>query len=520
VKVLRAGQKRNVILSDRAVVMFPSEEERDRIKKDLTFDNPAYASTVRYSKWGNTNVPPNLFYYTERNDCIEVPIGYDLSKVLRSEFHDTRSLNEVKFPSFCLTLREDQEKAAKAYLNSSEGHHLIQLPTGKGKTVLSLYIASVLSQRTLILTHKDDLVRGWKEDADKCFDGKLSIGIIKAQKRSIGQVTIATIQTLNRMSETELKGLFDQFGFVVMDEAHHIAASSFSVFSRFTARYKLGVTATPERSDGLTQVMYLYCGSMIYKYENTGDDTDILPVKVIPRVVNSVYFDPVCRCSKYKGGIRASIEDLFAPKGKHLEDDQKRLSEIPYDFRPRVQYQTIDDFVVRSSEFIREVLKDLVKEFKEGHSCVLFFTQKEHIDLFYDFLVNVQHFPENCVGKYYGDNKDCASVLKTAKENRKFITLATYAKATEGTNCPQWEVAFLVSSINNGKNTEQCVGRIRRSFANKLNPVLVYDYRTPQVYSFYHHSATRDKRYKDLGFTIDNAVKERPKMFSRGFQSV
>ena len=99
------------------------------------------------------------------------------------------------------TLRGDQEKAKGAYLYSQKKEQypksLIQLPTGKGKTILALNIAYTLKQRTLVLVHKDDLVTGWQNDIEDCFGGKLEPGLIKAKKRTVGkQITIATVQTL------------------------------------------------------------------------------------------------------------------------------------------------------------------------------------------------------------------------------------------------------------------------------------------------------------------------------------
>jgi hypothetical protein len=52
------------------------------------------------------------------------------------------------------------------------------------------------------------------------------------------------------------------YGFVIVDECHHVAASAFfGVLSRIAARYWLGLTATPERRDGLEDLIYHQLGS-------------------------------------------------------------------------------------------------------------------------------------------------------------------------------------------------------------------------------------------------------------------
>lgn len=524
-KVLKINKVRriNVHYDSQLTLSGLNQEEIDTVKMDLTFNNPLYTTTQRYSRYSYTTVPPYLTYYTEYKDSIKVPIGYDLSKFYIGRCTDSRVYNRLDnlYP-FVLKLRGSQQDAADSYLelncNSSSLSGSIQMPTGKGKSILGLYIASVLSTKTLIVVHKDDLVRGWQKDIALAFDGKVNPGLIKAKSRTIGHfLTIATVQTLNRLSPEELEDLYSKFGFVIQDEMHHCPATSFEVVSKFRARYKLGLTATPERSDGLDHVMNLYFGDFCYRYnpdENKEDD-DILPAKVIIRN-SDLYLNPLCEGLSTSGRISYKIQDFACPKDKELTEWQVRLSEVPYDLRPKISFQKIDDFVVSG---LREtVCKDIVKEYNEGHSCIVFFTKKEHCRMYYEYLL--ESVPAECIGMYYGDNPNNDEVLDKAENTRKFITLTTYAKATEGTNVKQWEVEFLVSSINNEKNTEQAVGRIRRTKeGKKISPVLIYDYRTPEVYTVSSHGKTRDSRYKALNFEFARGNKI-SRVFSRGFKHI
>ena len=511
--LLRKVQKVAVKFNSGIEISGLSPSELDKVKKDLTFDNPLYATTQRYSRYSYTTVPPYLTYFTERGNSISVPIGYDLSQFHIGKVEDQRVYEKIKTSPFLLELRDSQKEAAESYLTANESFNLkgsIQLPTGKGKSILGLYLASVLSTKTLIVVHKDDLVSGWTKDIELAFGGKVIPGLIKAKSRKVGHfITIATVQTLNKLSLQELEELHNQFGFIIQDEMHHCPSTSFGIVSRFPARYKLGLTATPERTDGLAHVMTLYYGDFCYKYEHSDDDKDILPVKVIVRK-NDLYFNPLC---KEVAPDRYKIVNLSFPKTQSLKDGEKRLSDIPYSHRPKVSFQVIDDFAVRGlKEFVCE---DILKEYDKGHSCIVFFTLKEHCRLYYEHLLEFVN--EEDIGLYYGDNSDNEKVLEKAEKQRKFITLTTYAKATEGTNVKQWEVEFLVSSVNNEKNAEQAVGRIRRvKEGQKLNPVLVYDYRTPNVYTLASHGSTRDRRYKHLHFTFEGS--ERVGLFSRGYR--
>jgi superfamily II DNA or RNA helicase len=523
-------------ISDKIVLRGLDEKDIETITDDLTFVNPKYEKIKKYSKWGSTSEPKYLEYfkiYEEDNQmCAEVPVGYNIKNLITPDMTvedivDYRKCAKVKdFPKFVLTLRETQQQARTSYLTHNlENHFLkgsIQLPTGKGKTILALSIASTLRARTLIIVHKDDLVTGWKKDIELAFEGKADVGLIKAKSRKVGKhFTIATIQTLNRLSLLELNSLYDSFGLVVQDEMHHCPSSSFALGNRFNCRYRLGLTATPERADGLAQIMTLYYGDFCYTYKPTAEerenDTDILNVEVIRRKV-PIYFDPVF--GKKKDGSFVSLKSFT--QDKHfihhypLNTVEVRASRLPYG-NPvaNIPHLLIDKTVVLRPETVRYVCNDILKEYTNNHNCIAFFLQKEEIEFYKDYLTSSLGIPEEDIGLYYGDNKDCNNVLKTAESRRRFITLATYSKATEGTNVKQWEVAFLVSSINSGKNVEQAVGRVRRVKEGKLSIAKVYDYRYDDVYRLCRHGSTRDRRYSKLGFF---KVGSKKSIFSHGFK--
>jgi superfamily II DNA or RNA helicase len=59
-------------------------------------------------------------------------------------------------------------------------------------------------------------------------------------------------------------GFFDGYGFMCGDESHHVAAKSFSgLFYKVQTKYMVGLSATPERKDGLSKVLYWFFGPQI-----------------------------------------------------------------------------------------------------------------------------------------------------------------------------------------------------------------------------------------------------------------
>lgn len=517
-----------LVKSNRQHLFDLTQEQREKVKEALTFDNPAYKQAKRYGRSKYISIPPYLTYYDEysvrqndeRRKVLSIPIGVDVYKLLNvpftfSSLTDNRNEVKVSFPPFLLELRKDQEKAERYYMyevyKKEYPKSLIQLPTGKGKSILALHIAQRLKQKTLILVHKDDLVVGWMKDIELCFGKEIDTGLIKAKSRKVGRhITIATVQTLSRMSEDELDKFINEFGFVVQDECHHVGLNIFNIIDKFNSKYKLGLSATPKRSDGLDFVFDLFLGGLCYKHVVTEDDEDICGCEV--RVLDSNF--------KYKPFVYNNqifnYED-FSPED--LPDDLIFLENIPHEDRPRVPFLTIDDESVKSSKTKIMVCKKIIEHYKQGHSIITLFTQKEHIDLYYRHLC--RYIPKDKIMLYYGDSKEKSEdMMRKAESKEVLVTLATYAKATEGTNVKSWEVEFLVSSLNNEKNVEQATGRVRRRKEGKLDPVVVYDVRYSDCYSLKNHFNTRMKVYRNLKYSVTdpkNVFKQRAQMFSRGY---
>lgn len=512
------------------------------IKKSLTFKNPQYDKVKKYSRYSYTKVPPFLCYYKGNGDNLRVPIGYECSNILsgKARVVDKRKYEPIKdFPKFILTPSDLQEKATQKYLSCNSESNLFlkgvcQLPTGAGKSILGLYIASKLKCKTLIVVHKEDLLRGWKNDIQKSFGvlTESAVGIIRGKERRVGKYfTIATVQTLNNLSSDMLERLYGEFSFVIQDECHHAPSTSFSLVSNFSSRYRLGITATPERGDGLNHIINLYYGDFFFRAENYSEDgeydpiVDILPVKVIRKAIPDTVAPYVYSSSHLKGYklIKGDPKE-YKDKGYIVD----KVTNVPFALRPKVPYSLMDLMSVEKAFPV--VLKDLVLEYVAGHSCVVFFSQKESIRKFYDSLMTLvdegilSSEDKDKIFIYSGDKspKELNEVLDYVSSHRQTITLTTYSKSTEGTNVVQWEVAFFVSSMASGKNVEQALGRIRRKFrANetgvKLEIPLAYDYDYTGAYMLTNHFSLRRERYKKLGLTIENDY-AKSMMFGRGFK--
>lgn len=505
-----------------------TREQEEVLKGHLTFDNPAYKNAKRYSKNRYITIPPYLYYYTTGKDnqgsYFECPIGVDVEKLLKYKINPMKHKGDailwghncpkVEYPDFKLSLRPVQEEALNAYMQSYYNTSfsgvmkcLVSLPTGKGKTILAIKLAAQCKTRTLVLVHKDDLVEGWKNDIKLCFGDAVRPGIIKAKKREIGEhITIATVQTLSRMSSDELSKYTNEFGLVIQDECHHVGLNIFNIIDKFNSTYKLGLSATPKRSDGLDFVFDLFFGGVCYEYKAGEYDEDISSVEV--RIIDSKYrYLPIM----YKG----QVFNYYDFSLDELPEEYLFVNQMDYQMRPTIPFHTIDNAAVLSPFTKIHVCRKIMEHYRKGHSCLVLFSQKEHINVYYRYLR--MFVPEERIMLYYGDSKEKSDVLMNRAENREvLITLATYAKTTEGTNVKSWEVEFLVSSMNDEKNVEQATGRVRRRKEGKLDPVIIYDVRYSQCYSLQNHYMTRKEVYGRLHYNIKDSSAHNEEKSSRG----
>ena len=456
-----------------------SIDQLNKIKEDLTFPNPAYESAKRHSKFGVGNISPYVEYFTEGKDGIIVPRGYRIPFPYKI-VEDSRVTNKVDYPPLNVDLRATQREAVDSFLEKYKTkiyeHGVIILPTGKGKSILGLYLARKMSQRVLVIVQKDDLVDGWTKDAQFLLGIRpLEVGLIKAQNFKIGEhVTITTIQTLSKMSSEKLRNLHKIFGMIIVDEFHHSVAKIYSILEYFPARFKIGLTATAMRNDGLQDVLYLHFGSLVYEYKDRSDDEDILPANIIIRNAKTE-FNPE---REYK----------YNPR-------KKRPDPIPVPIATIRKVTSFDD------SFNTLLTNDIIKEYKEGKSCVVFTHEKEHCRVILDKLVS-RGLPETHIQLYYGDSKESKESMKEKAERREvLITIATYSIATEGTNVKAWERGFLASTIANELSTVQAIGRVRRTDSGKRD-CIIYDYRFPNVIIAKNHGIIRDRVYKERGYNV------------------
>ena len=170
--------------------------------------------------------------------------------------------------SLSWTLRDYQTEAVDEVLAARGG--VVHAPCGAGKSVIGCGVMAMLDTPALIVTHKSDLARQWVDLIGDCLGeaaGMVGYGAKKGGESA--RIVVASLQTLARRPLDEVCKWAQRFGVVIIDEAHISPAHTFGmVLCAIPARYRLGLTATPERPDGLHPILHWHCGGIVYSISN------------------------------------------------------------------------------------------------------------------------------------------------------------------------------------------------------------------------------------------------------------
>lgn len=200
----------------------------------------------------------------------------------------------VKWPVFKLTLEDYQKDVCrKAYAMRKDlmCQGVISLPTGGGKTITMSALLGAIEQRTLIVCHTCALVNQWIEALNsKCYGNLLDIGKVGEGSACYDatHVVVATLQSLNKWIEDH-EDEFQNFGCIVLDECHHVAAPTFvNIIGQSRAKYRFGLTASLKRKDQKQFLMTDVFGPVIAElsYNDVGDRV------VLPYVTPVKYENP------------------------------------------------------------------------------------------------------------------------------------------------------------------------------------------------------------------------------------
>lgn len=362
---------------------------------------------------------------------------------------------------FIGTLDKKQEKAMNQLLLHDIG--VLSAATGFGKTVISAKIISELKTNVLIIVNRNNLLEQWKEKLSYFLGiSKKEIGQIGGGKENLnGKLDIASFQSLYKREN--LDELVKNYGLVIVDECHHVAAFSFErVLKSMRAKHVYGLTATPTRKDGWHKIIYMQCGDIRCRVNNKDSKSS---KKVIVRKTNYRY---------------APLEEM----------ETISFSEILNDMSHNELRNSI-------------ILQDVKQSVADGRIPIVLTERLEHLNILKQKLEEL-HVP---VVIYKGNmgkkkTKEMQEIIQNADKNQQArIILATSSSIGEGFDDSRLDTLFLTMPVSWKGRIIQYVGRLHRNHKDK-EELIVYDY-LDNMRILERMYYKRIKGYKALGYEIE-----------------
>ena len=352
------------------------------------------------------------------------------------------------------------------------GRFLLSDRTITHNTVMGLKIAQELGVKTLILIHKDFLKNQWEERI-KEYLPEARIGYIQGKTLDIHRkdIVLAMIQSLSdpRKDKDYPANLFESFGLVIADECHHLAARQFCrSLAKYPFKYTLGLSATPDRADGLTRVFKHFLGDIVYKDTEIKKTAEDIALEHIPDSTVEIYI------YKNNGNAKYSKEELNYKKKADIVKMKSNVANCK-----------------ERTEFILSFLPRLILE---GRTILILSCRRAHIDQI-ETMINDMKIPECTVGQYVGGMKQEHLDISASKR----IIVATYDMAEEAFDCKTLNTLIYATPH---KNIKQAVGRILREEKKKRKLIpLIID--VQEVFStFKGWNKLRETYYKKAGYPM------------------
>lgn len=401
------------------------EKDYDMLKKEL-FVKPIIFN-MNYG--GNDAAFTQSFpVYRESLQKIYIPRFYGIDRYGIPKDEKIQQGDDICV-HFDKQLRDYQEHIVGVYMNyvntkltgnsMTKGNGgILEVPCGRGKTIMALNIISKLQKKTLIIVHKEFLMNQWIERINEFLPGA-KIGKIQGPEFNIEDkdIVIGMVQTIYDKNYED--NAFSSFGLTIIDEVHRIGSEQFSrtLFKTITP-YMLGISATVERKDKLTKVLYMFIGKKIYE-ETRKDDEEVQVRSIFYNVHDQDFNDTLL---DYRGNPKFS--SMITKLSKYN----------------------------RRSDFIIKVLHDLRTENSRKQIMIL-----AHNRSLLTYLHDaIEHHKIGTVGYYVGGMKQD----KLQETESKEVVLATYAMAAEALDIKTLSTLIMASPKT---DITQSVGRILRT---------------------------------------------------------
>ncbi len=481
------------------LLCIPNEKEqaknpfRKQVKFSLAVVDPE-AGTVALPPWYAHQVLPNAL----------LAPGLTLGRAMGPAVAFTGALRT--FPP--------QRQAADSYFGwlkaQPRGHPtsaILSLPCGYGKTVLCLHLVAALNRVTLVLAHTNALVDQWLEEARRFLGPGARLGWVKADDNvrvddvDVVVASLASLLAGMRRGADFVARLQASVGTLVLDEGHHAVATTFwQVMGAMPAHFRIVLTATPRRRDGLMNQLQWVTGPVIFRAFRKVDDVHVVHVKFTgPGHV------PMERRDRMVAALCGDVTRtaLAADLAAYLVHEQRRRVVL---VTPLVEHvlevgAAVEERLRTAGVAPRPVRVFVAHKFKAPRRKPSVETAEQHTA-----RVAAAQAEWTATGPH-GEWRDVDAPLvgrvlagsTTADRDLAFeghAVVATDTMLAEGVSYKAWDTLVY---LGNSFDCEQVVGRILREDPGKQTP-LVVEVHVP-VGTFAAAHAARGRYYRAEGFT-------------------
>ena len=310
---------------------------------------------------------------------------------------------------------------------------------------MALAVIAARRQPTIVLVHTKELLFQW-QDRIKDFLG-VEAGLVGGGNFDIQPVTVAIVNSAKK-HQNELS---QYFGHLIVDECHRVPSTLFTeTVEAFSAKYMLGLSATPYRRDGLDKLIGWYLG-MNWVQVNMGElkrGGDVLSPKII----------------KKKTDFRYWYDDDYSQMISALINDQARNSLVAHDINTQAE---------------------------AGGLSLVVSDRVEHLKTLAGMTIGDHHI---LTGKT--PQKKRQEIVRSLAKGDVRVLFSTLSLIGEGFDCPSMEALFLTTPIKFIGRLKQVIGRILRPAVGKIPQV--YDYQDCNVGVLKHQAKSRDQVYATL----------------------
>jgi len=323
------------------------------------------------------------------------------------------------------SLRDYQNKTVNRMLKKLKETTsvILKAPPSFGKSYIMPYIVKEVGEKTLILVDRTDLVSQMYGEFSKNIS-KGDYKVLEKTDKELADVNITTFQFLLKNPDVVEK-LAKEIGLVVVDECHTISIGAFTkIVNNLPARLRIGLSATPTRSDGLTEALHDVMGNTVIE----GENPDSLKVRYLI-LKQPVYFTYTLA---------------------------------------RTPVQAWNKFY-SSPEVVEIATKLAIKMLRAGRAPLIYSTYKDAQETVQEFLK--REGVSSAVINQKTKKKDREEILEKFQK-REIDVLISGTITQKGVSIHRLDT--IINMANHTKESmEQLVGRLRREHPDKKSPIFI-----------------------------------------------